>query len=196
MTEPSFRIATDEEMDAIMAEMKANVERHKEESRAAGKRFLNEETDKDVIDGWWEEVKGFRSIDEAAAFAHRIMNNYHHDYGTICHAVAAVGVAMSNAVGFPAGVTGFQAGAIGWMLHSKWQQWGDEPRSIVDYSNLLYPQYDDKFATINQYTHEWLMKRAETLIAEKNEHAHPDVTKRWKQIASGWLPPFVTVSNS
>lgn len=185
-------IMPQDEFASVMETMKQNVEASDEEAKQQGKRFLDEEQDQELIETWWKEAERCRSIDDATHFAHRLVEDYRHDYGTICHAVAAAGVAMANAVGIPAGITGFQAGFIGWMLHKRWQQWGDEPRRIVDFSHLLYPQYDDQWASISPETETWLVGEAKKLIGENvGQPMSSAVLDRWQMVARGELPAFV-----
>ena len=46
---------------------------------------ITEETHKELIDSWFQSVEG-ESIDD---FINELNTKYAHDYGTICHAVAA-----------------------------------------------------------------------------------------------------------
>lgn len=193
MSEAAYRIMEPEEADALFAEMGKRVEEHKAAEIAAGKRPLDEEADRAVIDDWWEAAKACRSVEDACAFAHQLQDDYYHDYGTICHAVAAAGVAMANAVGLPAGITGFQGGAIGWMLHRHWEQWDDSPRLLIDYGKVLFPQYDGRFTAISRDTHEWLIKKAKERIAESDGLVSSEVWDRWQLIADGQLPAFLSV---
>lgn len=187
-------IMSETELAAFMEAGEQQIAAHDDRAKEEGRRFLTEENDQELIETWWAEATACKRIDDAADFARRLISDYRHDYGTICHAIAAAGVAMASAVeqSPEGGVTGFQAGAIGWMLHKRWEQWGDEPRKIVDLSHLLYPQYDEHWTTIHASTAEWLQKRATELLAQ-----HPDaagsVSDRWRDIAAGRFPAFITV---
>lgn len=182
------------EMAAFVEAGERLTAEHDDQARNEGRRFLDEDQDRELIETWWSEARSCTSIDHATDFARRLIADYRHDYGTICHAIGAAGLAMSQAVQrSPEGhITGFQAGAVGWLWLRHWHQWGDEPRRLVDYSHLLYPQYDRRFAAIDAGTATWLRDRAAALL-EGSPQAHPDVRARWADIAAGRFPAFITV---
>ena len=182
-----------EEANALLAEMERHVAEHKAQELAKGKRELDEEQDRELIDQWWETAETCRSVEEASVFAARLRDDYYHDYGTICHATAAAGVAMANAIGLPAGITGFQAGIIGWELHRHFEQWDESPRRLLDLGNILYPQYDYKWLTIDQGTKDWLVTKAKERLDGADGLVSSEVRQRWELVASGQLPGFVRV---
>jgi hypothetical protein len=188
------RIASDEELATFVEAGERQIAAHDDQAKAEGRRFLDEEQDRELIETWYAEAERCAAIDDAADFARRLIMDYRHDYGTICHAIAAAGLAMAHAVDSSpeGGITGFQAGAIGWLFQRHWLAWGDEPRKMLDLSELLYPQYDDHWQTITPETADWLKAKATELLV-KNPTAHPDVRARWTFIAGGKLPAFVRV---
>ena len=185
---------TDEQATSLLSYIEERESERLEEARRDGRQIITEEDNKDVIDEWWAFAEGCASIDDAAAFAKRLSDDYCHDYGTVCHAIAAAGVAMANAVSRPQGITWFQGSAVGWMLHSHWMRWGDEPRRMLDLSNLLYPQYDDQWTRVSPSTQEWLVEKAKRLLAENHHPMSSVVRERWELVASGQLPDFVQVT--
>ena len=86
------------------------------------------------------------------------------------------------------GLTGFQAGFVWWGFFKLWMQAGDGPMRMVDYSDLLYPQYEHKFREISSDTWEWAQTKARSLIAEHTTNVHPDVFTHWQAIADGVVP--------
>lgn len=194
---PGMTLMTPAELTEFMEDGKRAIEAADEKARDEGRRFVDEETDQELIETWWREAENCASIDDASDLAKRLVTDYRHDYGTICHAIAVAGIAMANAIqrSPQGGVTGFQAGAIGWMLHGRWMRWEDSPRRLFDYSDLLLPQYDHSFCEISTDTAEWLVEKAKSNLA-KNKNAHPNVKKRWKEIAAGQFPAFVTVESA
>jgi len=186
--------ASEVELAAFMEAGERQKAEHDDRARDEGRRFLDEERDRDLIETWWSEARACTSIDDAAEFARRLVTDYRHDYGTICHAIGAAGLAMSQAIErSPEGhITGFQGGAVGWLWMRHWHQWGDEPRRLVDYSNLLYPQYDHRFVSIDASTAAWLREKASASL-ERAQNVHPEVKARWREIADGAFPSFVTV---
>lgn len=187
-------VMSDEQLAGLIEAGERHTMERDDQARAEGRRFMDEETDTELIETWWADAKGCRSVEDAAALAHRLISDYRHDYGTICHAIGAASYAMAEAMNAsPSGhITNFQAGAVQWMWLRHWNQWESEPRRLVEYNDVLYPQYDERFSTISDETADWLMKRAAANLAHL-PRAHPNVVARWREIAAGRFPPFVYV---
>ena len=105
-----------------------------------------------------------------------------HDYGTCVHAIALSAVATFNYVASRMGATGFQASCANmeFMRHVRNWQWG----AILDYENLLYPQYAYKFKGYLQLLEEHryeLGTRAAALLVEQPK-AHQDVIAHWERL--------------
>lgn len=119
------------------------------------------------------------------------LSAYHHDYGTICVAIgaAAVGAAWAVERSPHGGITGFQAGAVQWEFIRAWDanMAGDNPQRLVNYGDLLYPQMEYKFRTINNETWDWAQGRAKELLANGNG-AVESVKAHWESVAAGNLP--------
>ena len=132
------------------------------------------------------------TLDDLPEFLRELTEDYGHDYGTICHAVAAGAVAAAWAVEHsPAGgITGFQAGCVMWEFIRHWQNSGThKPLRLVDYENMLYPQYDHAFEkTISPDTWKHLQRKARELLADRSSAAS-SVVNHWRSIADG-TPPF------
>lgn len=92
------------------------------------------------------------------------------DYGSICCAVAAAALSAAWATNnHPhAGITGFQAGAVMWEFIVQWNYSNNKTGlKIVDYDNMLYRQYEEKFQkTITKSTFELLQKQAAVFLDE------------------------------
>lgn len=136
------------------------------------------------------------TLAELPEFLRKLTEDYGHDYGTICHAIAAGALAAARAInGSPqGGITGFQAGAIMWQFISEWMGKQGQPMRLVDYGDLLYPQYLDKFKTISADTWEWMQAQAKERLTEV-EGAHPEVRSHWQAIADGNVPAGFAVSD-
>ncbi len=137
------------------------------------------------------------TLETLPAFLKELSEAYDHDYGTIVHAIGAAAIAAATAMNHTeqGGITGFQASAVMWqfiMYYGFDKQ--DKPLRLMDYSNLLYPQYDEKFSTISKDTWEWLQKEAKKNLQE-NKDAHPDVIHRWEMVAGGFIPCGLKVEN-
>ena len=114
------------------------------------------------------------------------------DYGKICYAMAAAMEATLNYINNSpnGGITGFQASMIGWEMVKKLITCGENKcgLKLVDYENMLYPQYKDNFEkTIDKDTWKALQEEAENKL-EEIKTAHPDVIKHWKKIVKGKVP--------
>lgn len=70
---------------------------------------------------WYKEAKK-QTVETLPEFVRHLTEDYSHDYGTICHAVAAAGIAAMYAVDNSptGGITGFQAGCIMWKVIREW----------------------------------------------------------------------------
>lgn len=135
-----------------------------------------------------------KSFDDLVAFLKDVKENYNYDYGvaprSIAQAVLAVGWYLSREFG----ITGFQASFVMWDFIKDWQFSNNKTSlKILDYDNLLYPQYGHKFdKTISTRTWESVQKAAKENL-ESVEYAHPDVIAHWKSIVEGKVPFGFTV---
>lgn len=142
---------------------------------------------------WFAEARK-QTMDTLPAFMNKIMNGYSHDYGTICHAVAACAIGAAWAADrAPSGdITGFQAGFVMWDFIKQWSFRDNEcGLKIVDYDKMLYPQYEDRFEkTIAPDTWKRIKEKAKEKLASDRDNAHPDVVRHWMKITDSDVPPF------
>lgn len=152
---------------------------------------ITEEKNKAILDAWKVEAREVKTPEQLAAFVKRLATDYEHDYGTICHAMhAAMKAAMRVVDESPqGGITGFQASCIGWMqIHDLFGYGDGDPLRIVNYNDMLFPQYEEKFANrISPETWASLQKQAKKNLESKAE-AHPNVKAHWETIAAGRVP--------
>lgn len=116
--------------------------------------------------------------------------SYNHDYGTIVYGCMAAMKAAFNAVNRSpqGGISGFQAGAIGWECVREFMSI-EPPSRILDFNNLLYPQYADKFEkTISADAWKDLQAKAKKNLDDKDEHVSPRVIAHWEKIVAGEIP--------
>lgn len=109
-----------------------------------------------------------------------------HDYGTCVYAMSMAAVATYNYVAHKLGVTGFQAGAADMDILRRTRHL--ERGRILDYNNLLYPQYCDEehfpsWQVLIQKNKDWLREEAKKRLAE-NGIASDGVTRHWKTLAA------------
>lgn len=144
----------------------------------------------------WYKNAADQTLDTLMGFINHLMNDYQHDYGTICHAMAASMMATMWAINHSdsGGITGFQASHVMWQLvRNICFRSNKTGLRIIDYDDMLFPQYAYKFDKVmSSEQFEILQEEAQKRIAEneENEHkAHPKVLEHWASIASG-IPPF------
>ena len=157
-----------------------------------GKIALNEGSEefKKIKQEWYDKARNMQPED-LDGFIKHLTNDYIHDYGTICHAMSIGSIATIWAMDHSAsgGITGFQAGCIMWENIKNWMtEYREVPLKLVNYRDMLYPQYESKYQKIlSDDTYEWLKKEAQKNLDEK-EFAHPDVIAHWQFIAAGNVP--------
>ena len=87
------------------------------------------------------------------------------------------------------GITGFQAGFIGWQVVEDFMGVKKgAPLRVFDYSDMLYPQYADRYdKVISSKTWSYLKKEAAKNLEEVS-NAHPKVISHWRSITEGIVP--------
>ncbi len=142
-----------------------------------------------VHDKWYKDAS--KQTPETIEAFLRKLANYQHDYGTICHAVAASAIAAAWAMNATpqGGITGFQAGCVMWEIIKNWSYSNNKcGLKMVNYDDMLYPQYEEKFGKIiTKSTWKALQEQANKNLEEKNTAAEK-VIKHWQSIADGNVP--------
>jgi len=155
-------------------------------------------TEQEYRDKVYAEAKDVKTPEQLTAFL-KTLTEYPHDYGTIVYACAAGMNAAFNVVNDSphGGITGFQASCLMWEMVRKYGMFSNAGvLRIIDYSNLCYPQYDDKFThKLTSEQRRGLMAYAKKQLAAAPEMMAPRVKERLEAVARGELPPFVTVSD-
>lgn len=96
----------------------------------------------------WADKAKKCTIETLPVFLKELTENYSHDYGTICHAVAIAAIAGAYTVEHSpqGGITGFQGGAVMWEFIKGWNYSSNKTGlRLIDYDNFLYPQYAAKY---------------------------------------------------
>jgi hypothetical protein len=148
--------------------------------------------EKDEFDLQAELVKKraeIHSFDDLVKFLKDVEDNYNCGYGGAPRAIAQASLAVAWHLADVFGITGFQAGCTMWDFIRDWSYRGNQcGLKIVDYDNMLYPQYAHKYEkTISKEVWEALQKQAKENLKD-HTHAHPDVIAHWKSIAEGYIP--------
>lgn len=145
---------------------------------------------------WFEKAKHMK-LEDLPNFLNELMN-YGHDYGTICHAIAAGALASMYAMDNHknGGITGFQASCVLWDVIREWSYSGNETGlRLVDYDNMLYPQYEYKFQkTISESTWNRMVEKAKENLSGDKTFVNPNVTEHWQSIVDGKVPFGYVVS--
>ena len=125
-----------------------------------------------VHEEWYKEAEKM-TLDALPEFVNRLMNEYGHDYGTICHALTAGAIATLHAMDDhpQGGISGFQGGCIMWEFIRNWMYSNNKTGlKLIDYDNFLYPQDQEKFEKlISADTWAAIKKEAQKNIDEANK---------------------------
>lgn len=152
------------------------------------KKVINEEMK--LHEEWFKEARG-QTLETLPSFIEKLATQYNHDYGTICHAIvaAAIGTAWAMDSSECGGITGSQAGFIMWGFIRQWNYNSNKlGLKLINYDNLLYPQYEDNFKNKISVEHwERVREVAKEELKEKT-NAHPTVITHWQSIVNGKLP--------
>lgn len=142
------------------------------------------------------ERKDIKSFDDLVAFLKRVKDNCNTGYGTAPRAIAQAALATAWYLSSEFGITGFQASCTMWDFIMGWQYRGNKcGMKIVDYDDMLYPQFDDKFdKVISRETFKALQKEAEKEL-ENPQYACGSVINHWKSIVEGNVPFGYKISN-
>jgi hypothetical protein len=157
------------------------------EIQKANKPFVSEDN-KDIIDSWYKRAREV-TPETFGDFINELLHGYDLDYGAKIHAAAACSIAMFNACSDIFSFSDFQGSAsaiqILYKLNYPCNKTGIR---VIDYDDMLYPQYEDRFRSIRRDTWEYLRKRADELIAERQSTADPSVLHHWMNISFGGVP--------
>lgn len=111
-----------------------------------------------------------------------------HDYGTCCYAASISAEAAFNFIAHRLGITGFQASCadLDFIRRTRHLEHGF---ALVDFGNALYPQYMDEdhwwgSRRVLVERREELAKAAREMLADRDEHVHPNVREHWEWLAA------------
>jgi hypothetical protein len=146
----------------------------------------------------WMEVAKEQKFDTLQAFLKKIYDDIPLSYGNICHKIGIAAIATMYAFenSDQGGITGFQSGCILWDVVCAWTS-NYDPQKLIHFKDMLYPQYNQQFATISKETFTWLQTEAKKSIDNNNDGRgmHPDVIKHQKNIIAGKVPFGYTLEN-
>lgn len=134
----------------------------------------------------WMKKATEQTLETLPAFTKEMNELIPTTYGNCVHKTAIASVAISWAMNKELGLTGFQASEVMWEYITYWMN-KHNPLKLLDYSEMLYPQYSYKFTTMTKSTHDWLKAEARKTL-EKSDGMHPDVREHMEQIIMGKVP--------
>ena len=136
-----------------------------------------------------EKRKEIKDLDDLMEFLKYVKENCNYGYGVAPRSIAQAALATALYLSNEFGITGFQAGFVMFDFIRDWNFSNNKcGLKIIDYDDMLYPQYYDKFEkTISRETFEELQKEAEENL-KNTEYAHPNVVAHWESIVEGKVP--------
>lgn len=144
---------------------------------------------------WYAEAKEM-TAEKLPEFIRHLTEDYKHDYGTIVKAMGAAAIAAVNAINHSeqGGISGFQASCLNWEFLMNWCYTTNKcGMRLLNYDDMLFPQYYHKFNTISASTWKRIQERAKECLTEGG-FVHPDVKKHWQSIVDGVVPFGYTVA--
>lgn len=113
-----------------------------------------------------------------------------HHYGTCVYAMSIAATASFNYMASALGVTGFQAECADLDVLKRTRGYKHGFR-VIDYSNLLYPQYDrnlrlspEKMLAEDDDLRRRIVEEAKKSIAEAGNHVAPRVLAHWEHLVA------------
>lgn len=155
---------------------------------------MEESREFELRDELREKRKGINTFEELVEFLKYVKDNCNCGYGEAPRAMAQASVAVACYLAEEFGITGFQAGFVTWDFIRDWNFRNNKcGLKIVDYDDMLYPQYDDRYdKIISCDVWEALQKEAKKNL-EDSGFAHPHVKAHWESIVNGQVPFGYTV---
>lgn len=142
---------------------------------------------------WYADARKI-TLEKLPEFVQHVMNDYEHDYGTVCKAIASCALAATYAAnkenGSSGGITGFQASCVMWEFVRAWLYTDNKcGMRLINFDDMLYPQSEYRFDKhILRENWENVQKEAKRRLEEYGEDAHPSVIAHWKSIIDGNVP--------
>ena len=142
-----------------------------------------------TINAWYERAGQCRTREDVEKLEQELINGYSHDYSSSAEAAVACILAEAWHMSSELGLTGFQAGCIGLRFLSRWSYSTNRlGLRIVDFDNLLWPQYSEYFRKrITDAEWERLKQEASKLLSD-TPNAAQNVKNHWQRLADGYIP--------
>lgn len=154
----------------------------------------------EVKDYIWKKGCKCKSLDEFSSLISEVENNFNYDYGVAPRSIGALCASLAEKLCGSMGLTNFQASVAMWDFINLFMYRHNKcGLRLVDYDNMLYPQYDYKFEkTISKETWDAIVKTAKEYLEEYengDSAVNSNVVNHWKSIANGKVPFEYRVEN-
>lgn len=144
-----------------------------------------------------------QTVDTIADFIRDTMDGRNQTYSSVVTSITACAIAAAAAADkMPqGGITGFQAGYVMWQFIREWNHTDNKTgMRLVDYDNMLYPQYADQFDKVISPR---IMENLQTEIKKRMEEnkkngysLHQSIQSHWESILDGKAPFGYTVKET
>ena len=131
------------------------------------------------------------SLEDLFELIKEVKENFNYDYGVAPRTIGEICARLANYLSNEMGLTGFQAGFVMWTFIESYMYPNNKcGMKILDYDDMLYPQYEDKFkgSIIPKYTWGNIQKQAKEKIEKDSNFASPSVIRHWESISNGNVP--------
>lgn len=150
-------------------------------------------TEKDHFENDWYKAAEKQTLKTLPQFMNHVLNDYWHDYGTICKAIAACGAAAMWAAnkseqGY---ISGFQASCINWEVLKAFGSFKTHTGArIINFDDMIFPQNENKFAkNISKETWDSVQEYTRKILSEEDKFEfHPEVKGHMESIVTGNIP--------
>lgn len=150
-------------------------------------------TEKEHFENCWYKDAEKQTLETLPLFMNHVLNDYQHDYGTICKAIAACGAgAMHAAIKTTHDyISGFQASIINGEVLKAWG--GIKTHTcakIINFDDMVFPHNQHRFAnTISKETWDSVQEYAKSRLSEADNFGfHPKVKAHLESIVAGNIP--------
>jgi hypothetical protein len=147
--------------------------------------IFGSEIPRSEVEMWMKRARE-QTPETLPAFLKEVQTLIPESYGNAVHKLAIQAIAATWAADkATGGITGFMAGCVMWEYIQFWMS-NTNPQKLLDFGNMLYPQYEDHFTTISKDTFRWLQEEARKRVQEQN--MAPRVREHMEEIIMGKVP--------
>lgn len=153
--------------------------------------YFEQDREFEARDELREKRKDIHDFHGLATLIKEVEQRYNVGYGTAPRSVAQATIATFEYLSNEMGLTGFQAACALWdVIHDIKYPNNKAGLKLINYDDMLYPQYEDDFKGMNitRETMDALQKEAKRLLKEAKGCVAEGVRKHWKSLAKGKVP--------